>query len=42
MCEHVQRGLQGGLYRPGRYHSQEAPCHAFANYVLDKVVGRPV
>jgi hypothetical protein len=40
LCEGVQRGLRAGLGRPGRYHSQEAPCHAFANWVIDRVVGR--
>ncbi len=40
LCEGVQRGLRAGLGRPGRYHPQEAPCHAFANWLIDRVVGR--
>jgi phenylpropionate dioxygenase-like ring-hydroxylating dioxygenase large terminal subunit len=41
ICEGVQRGVRGRLGAPGRFHPQEAPCHAFANWLLDRVVGRP-
>jgi glycine betaine catabolism A len=40
VCERVQRGVRGRLGHPGRFHPQEAPCHAFGNWVLDRVVGR--
>jgi phenylpropionate dioxygenase-like ring-hydroxylating dioxygenase large terminal subunit len=40
VCEALQRGVRGRLARPGRYSLQEQACHDFANWVLDRVVGR--
>jgi phenylpropionate dioxygenase-like ring-hydroxylating dioxygenase large terminal subunit len=39
IAETMQRGLRARLGRPGRFALEEKPCHAFANYLLDRVVG---
>lgn len=39
IAETMQRGLRARLGRPGRFALDEKPCHAFANYLLDRVVG---
>jgi choline monooxygenase len=36
--ETMQRGLRARLGRPGRFALEEKPCHAFANYLLDRVL----
>jgi len=41
VCEALQRGVRSRLARAGRYSVQEAACHDFANWVLDRLVGRP-
>jgi len=41
VCEILQRGVRSRLARPGRYSVQEAACHDFANWLLDRIVGRP-
>jgi len=35
----VQRGMQSGAFRPGRYSTEEFIVHRIANYVVDRVVG---
>jgi choline monooxygenase len=37
----VQRGLRSGAYTPGRYSVEEFIVHRIANYVIDRVVGKP-
>lgn len=38
-CAAVQRGIRAGLAQPGRFSLEEKPCHEFAKYLLDRVVG---
>lgn len=38
IAETMQRGLRARLGRPGRFALEEKPCHAFANYLLDRVL----
>jgi hypothetical protein len=40
-CAAVQRGLRARLATAGRFSLEEKPCHEFANYLLDRLVGRP-
>lgn len=40
-CASVQKGLRSRLAEPGRFSLEEKPCYEFANYLLDRVVGRP-
>lgn len=35
----TQQGLHGHLSRAGRFSVHETPCHGFANWLLDRVVG---
>jgi choline monooxygenase len=35
----VQRAMQSGSFRPGRYSLEEYVVHRIGNYVIDKVVG---
>jgi phenylpropionate dioxygenase-like ring-hydroxylating dioxygenase large terminal subunit len=39
ISETMQRGLTARLSRAGRFALEEKPCHAFANYLLDRIVG---
>ncbi len=39
ICAANHRGQRARLSRPGRFALEEEPCHAFANYLLDRVLG---
>ncbi len=39
VCKAVQRGMQSRIFEPGRFTHHEMNLHAFANYLVDRVVG---